>query len=127
MAKKTSDYRKDIERALRSASRYNKSLGAQIESLAGALRTLALANDDIDSLESTTIAVISRYGNETLAPHPAFKIQKDAQDSVTRQMKALGLTVEELTGGDDNDPLIELTANVAKTGLQKSVTVGRKN
>lgn len=127
MAKKTSDYRKDIERALRSASRYNKSLGAQIESLAGALRTLALANDDIDSLESTTISVISRYGNETLAPHPAFKIQKDAQDSVTRQMKALGLTVEELTGGDDNDPLIELTANVAKTGLQKSVTVGRKN
>lgn len=127
MDKKTSDYRKDIERALRSASRYNKSLGAQIESLAGALRTLALANDDIDSLESTTIAVISRYGNETLAPHPAFKIQKDAQDSVTRQMKALGLTVEELTGGDDNDPLIELTANVAKTGLQKSVTVGRKN
>ncbi len=123
MAKKVAEYRKDIEKALRSAGKYNKSLGAQIMSLAGALRSLDLANDEIDGLDSTTITTVSRYGNETLAPHPAFKIQKDAQDSVTRQMKALGLTVDDLAGADDNDPLLELTKKVRNAGRRASGTV----
>lgn len=115
MAKKIAEFRKDVAKALREAGRYSKALAAQIESLAGALRTLQLANEEIDALESTVISVVSRYGNDTLAPHPVFKIQKDAQDSVTRQMKAMGLTTEMLAGQDDNDPLIELTKKVIKT------------
>ena len=116
MAKKVNDYKKDIERALKTAGRYNRSLKAQVLSLAGALRTLDLANDEIDELETTTISATSRYGNATLVPHPVFKIQKDAQDSVTRQMKALGLTAEELQGGDADDPLYELTRKVRDAG-----------
>lgn len=123
MARKTSDFRKDIVKALKSAGKYSKGVDAQVMSLAGALRTLALANDEIDSLDSTTIKVISRYGNESLAPHPAFKIQKDAQASVTLQMKALGLTTEDLTGSDDNDPLIELTRKVQRSGRQQAEIV----
>lgn len=114
MAKKVREYTKVIEKALRDAGTYNRSLGVQILSLAGALRTLDLANDEIDALETTTISVTSRYGNETLAPHPVFKIQKDAQDSVTRQMKALGLTAEDLSGGIDDDPLVDMTKKLAK-------------
>ncbi len=125
MAKKVNEYRKDIEKALKAAGRYSRSLGAQILSLAGALRTLDLANDEIDGLESTTITATSRYGNETLAPHPVFKIQKDAQDSVTRQMKALGLTAEELTGTDEDDPMIELTKKVKNAGRRKPNIVKR--
>lgn len=112
MAKKTLSYKKDIVKALRESGRYSPGLSIQILSLASALRTLELANDEIDKLDSVTMPVVSRYGNDTLAPHPAFKIQKDAQDSVTRQMKALGLTSEDLIGTDDNDPLIELTRRV---------------
>ncbi len=126
MAKKVNEYKKDIEKALKSASRYSKSLDAQILSLAGALRTLDLANDEIDNLDTTTISSVSRYGNETLVPHPVFKIQKDAQDSVTRQMKALGLTVEELTGTDDNDPLVDLTKKV-KNSTRKKPTIIKRN
>ncbi len=123
MAKKVNEYRKDIEKALKAAGKYSRSLGAQILSLAGALRDLA--NDEIDGLESTTITATSRYGNETLAPHPVFKIQKDAQDSVTRQMKALGLTAEELTGTDEDDPMIELTKKVKNAGRRKPNIVKR--
>lgn len=126
MAKKVNEYKKDIEKALKSASRYSRSLDAQILSLAGALRTLDLANDEIDDLDTTTISTVSRYGNETLAPHPVFKIQKDAQDSVTRQMKALGLTVEELTGTDEDDPLIDLTKKV-KNSSRKKPTIIKRN
>lgn len=125
MAKKVGEYRKDIEKALKAAGKYSKSLGAQILSLAGALRTLDLANDDIDGLESTTISATSRYGNETLVPHPAFRVQKDAQDSVTRQMKALGLTSEDLTGSDEDDPLIELTKKVKNVGRKNARIVKR--
>lgn len=126
MAKKVSEYKKDIERALKAASRYSRSLEAQILSLAGALRTLDLANDEIDNLETTTIKAISRYGNETMIPHPVFKIQKDAQDSVTRQMKALSLTAEDLAGAEEDDPLIDLTRKVKDAGRKKSKVIRRK-
>lgn len=126
MAKKVNEYKKDIEKALKGVGKYNKGLGAQILSLAGALRTLDLANDEIDGLESTVVPTISRYGNESLSPHPAFKIQKDAQDSVTRQMKALGLTAEELTGTDETDPLIELTKKVKNASRKKPVIIKRE-
>lgn len=125
MPKKVNEYKKDIEKALKAAGRYSHGLDAQILALAGALRTLDLANDEIDQLEETTITTVSRYGNETLAPHPVFKIQKDAQDSVTRQMKALGLTVADLTGTDESDPLIELTKKVRSAGRRKPRIVKR--
>lgn len=123
MAKRVNEYKKDIEKALKAVGKHSRSLDAQILSLAGALRTLDLANDEIDGLIETTIPVVSRYGNETLAPHPVFKIQKDAQDSVTRQMKALGLTAEELTGSDETDPIIDLTKKVKNAGRRKPVIV----
>lgn len=123
MAKKVNEYKKDIEKALKAVGKYSKSLDVQILALAGALRTLDLANDEIDGLIETTIPVVSRYGNETLAPHPVFKIQKDAQDSVTRQMKALGLTAEELTGTDEDDPIIDLTKKVKNASRRKPVVV----
>jgi hypothetical protein len=119
MNKKVSDYKNDIIKALKSVGKYSKGLDIQIISLAGALCTLNKANEEIDNLEATTIEVVSRYGNATLAPHPVFKIQKDAQDSVTRQMKALGLTAEELTGTDEDDPLIDLTKKVKNAGRRK--------
>lgn len=127
MEKKVSDYKADIVKALKAAGKYSKSLDIQIVALAGALCTLNKANDEIDGLDSVTISVISRYGNETLAPHPVFKIQKDAQDSVTRQMKALGLTAEDLTGTDDDDPLIDLTKKVKNAGRKKPNIVKRNN
>lgn len=123
MTKKIEAYRKEIVKALKASGRYNRALGAQIDSLAGLMRTLAIAHAQIDDLESATIAVVSRYGNETLAPHPVFKIQKDAQDGITRQMKALGLTVEELAVTDTADPLIELTRQVRNAGRAGSAIV----
>ncbi|WP_290100623.1 hypothetical protein [uncultured Muribaculum sp.] len=125
MEKKVSDYKADIIKALKAAGKYSKSLDIQVISLAGALCTLNKANDEIDGLDSVTISVTSRYGNETLAPHPVFKIQKDAQDSVTRQMKALGLTAEELTGTDEDDPLIDLTKKVKNAGRKKPSLIKR--
>lgn len=122
--KSIKEYITDIEKALKSAGRYSKGVNMQIYSLASAMRNLDLANSEIDTLDVTTVLEETRYGQK-LAPHPVFKIAKEAQDQITRQMKALGLTVEELTGTDEADPLIELTKKVKTAGSRRKVVIKR--
>ena len=120
--KSVDDYRKQIVKALKAAGTYSKGVDMQVQNLATALRTLDLANAQIDGLTEVTVTEETRYGWK-LAPHPAFKVQKDAQDSITRQMKILGLTTELLAGTDETDPLVDLTKKVVKAGKKKPVVV----
>lgn len=113
MAKSVEEYRKDIVRKMKVHKTYTQALDMQIYSLASAMRNLDLANEQIDGLTEVTVWETTRYG-EKIAPHPAFKIAKDAQDMVTRQMKALNLTVEDLSGEADEDPLTDLTKKLIK-------------
>jgi hypothetical protein len=113
MAKKVADYEKEIVKAMKAHKIYSSSLSMQIRSLASAMRNLELANDQIDNLEETTVWETTRYG-EKLAPHPVFKIAKEAQELITRQMKSLGLTAEDLAGETDEDPLADLTKKLTR-------------
>lgn len=113
MSKSVEDYQKEIVRVMKAHRTYTKALDMQIHSLASAMRNLDLANQQIDGLTEVTVLETTRYG-EKLAPHPVFKIAKDAQDMITRQMKALGLTVEDLAGEADEDPLTDLTKKLTK-------------
>lgn len=113
MAKSVEEYRKEIVRKMKVHKTYTQALDMQIYSLASAMRNLDLANEQIDGLTEVTVWETTRYGQK-IAPHPAFKIAKDAQDMVTRQMKALNLTVEDLSGEADEDPLTDLTKKLTK-------------
>lgn len=119
MVRTVEEYRKSIVNALKKINTYTKGLDFQIAALASALRTLDLANDEIDTLESPTVLEQTRYGSKH-APHPVFKIQKDAQDSITTQLRALGLTAKALAGEIDDDPLYDLTRKVKNAGQKKS-------
>lgn len=103
-----------IRKALKRSQTYTAAIDVQIKSLATAVYTLTLAAADIERLTETFVWVETRYGRE-MKPHPVFKVQKDAQDSITRQMKALGLTVEALSADTEADPLVELTKKVIAT------------
>lgn len=120
MAKTVKDYTKEITKTLKANGLYSRGLDMQILSLASAMRNLEMANDQIDGLTETTVWETTRYG-EKLAPHPVFKIAKEAQELVTRQMKALGLTVEDLAGGTDDDPLADLTKKLTKKRKQPTI------
>ena len=120
MAKSVEEYRKDIVRKMKVHKTYTQALDMQIYSLASAMRNFDLANEQIDGLTGVTVWETTRYG-EKLAPHPAFKIAKDAQDMVTRQMKALNLTVEDLSGEADEDPLTDLTKKLTKKGKTPTI------
>ena len=124
MTKSVEEYKREIIRQMKAHKIYSKGLDMQITSLASAMRNLELANAEIDRLDYTTVMETTRYG-EKLAPHPVFKVAKDAQDMVTRQMKALGLTTIGLTGTDDDDPLIDLTKKVKNAGRKKPNIVKR--
>ena len=117
MAKTVNEYVKEITKALKANKTYSRGLDMQILSLASAMRNLEMANNQIDGLTETTVWETTRYG-EKLAPHPVFKIAKEAQELVTRQMKALGLTVDELAGNTEDDPLADLTKKLTKKRKQ---------
>ena len=117
MAKSVEEYRKEIVRKMKVHKTYTQALDMQIYSLASAMRNLDLANEQIDGLTEVTVWETTRYG-EKLAPHPVFKIAKEAQELVTRQMKALGLTVDELAGNTEDDPLADLTKKLTKKRKQ---------
>lgn len=120
MAKTVSEYTKEITKLLKANKTYSKGLDMQILSLASAMRNLEMSNDQIDKLTETTVWETTRYG-EKLAPHPVFKIAKEAQELVTRQMKALGLTVDELAGNTEDDPLADLTKKLIKKKKQPTI------
>ena len=113
MAKKVDEYEKEVIKALKAHNLYTASLKMQIRSLASAMRNLELANEHIDGLQETTVWETTRYG-EKLAPHPVFKIAKEAQELITRQMKSLGLTAEDLAGDTDEDPMVDVTKKLIK-------------
>lgn len=120
MAKTVNEYVKEISKTLKANKTYSRGLDMQILSLASAMRNLEMANNQIDGLTETTVWETTRYG-EKLAPHPVFKIAKEAQELVTRQMKALGLTVDELTGNTEDDPLADLTKKLTKKRKQPTI------
>lgn len=120
MKKTVQEYVSDIKRVLRANKTYSSGLDMQILSLASALRNLEMANQQIEGLEETTVWEKTRYG-EKLAPHPVFKIAKEAQELVTRQMKALNLTVADLSGEVEDDPLVELTKKLTKKRKQPTI------
>ena len=120
MAKTVNEYVKEITKTLKANKAYSRGLDMQILSLASAMRNLEMANNQIDGLTETTVWETTRYG-EKLAPHPVFKIAKEAQELVTRQMKALGLTVDELAGNTEDDPLADLTKKLTKKRKQPTI------
>lgn len=120
MAKTVNEYVEEITKTLKANKTYSRGLDMQILSLASAMRNLEMANNQIDGLTETTVWETTRYG-EKLAPHPVFKIAKEAQELVTRQMKALGLTVDELAGNTEDDPLADLTKKLTKKRKQPTI------
>lgn len=120
MAKTVNEYVKEITKTLKANKTYSRGLDMQILSLASAMRNLEMANNQIDGLTETTVWETTRYG-EKLAPHPVFKIAKEAQELVTHQMKALGLTVDELAGNTEDDPLADLTKKLTKKRKQPTI------
>ena len=125
MVKSLTEYKQQVEKALKSIKKYNKGLDMQVTSLATALMAVDKAQAQIEGLVEVTVLEETRYGYK-YAMHPVFKVLKDQQDSVTRQLKALGLTPENLTNEDEEDPLVGVTKKVIKAGKKPRIIKPKK-
>lgn len=94
------DYKMLVTKALKAAGLYSPALSIQINNLASAMLTLRIANDTIEKLDSVLLTNTTTQGT-TVQLHPVFKVQRDAMDQITRQMKQLGLTTADIIGKPD--------------------------
>lgn len=113
---KLQTFRAQVTKALKAAGLYTASLSIQINNLASAMLTLRLANDIIETLDDVLLENETSQG-VTRTVHPVFKIQRDAMEQVTRQMKQLGLTTADVVGKPDvpdaGDALLEKINKIA--------------
>lgn len=115
--KTVEEHQNIIIKALKTARRWQPGLMPQVYALASALRSLDIANLDLDTLETSVV-----QSPQGLRPHPVFHIRKEAEDSVTRSMKSLGLTAEALIAEIDEDPMEDLTRKVMTARSNPKVT-----
>lgn len=101
-----------IRKALREQNNYSKDMESAILLSAGNLFAYEMALADLEKLDRTFIEEVSREGNIKLVPHPAFKVFKDASESVRRSLRELQLTLATLEGTTENDDLDNLVEAV---------------
>lgn len=111
MSKEIQKYQSMVRSALRAAGLYNKSLEIQVHTLAVALMSFSKASEEVSKLDGVTIIVKFDNGSERPVTHPAYGVLKDMMASITKQMKALGLSAATLSP-DGGDPMVELTEKV---------------
>ena len=83
-------------KAMLKNGKYNDGLALLIDSTAISLNTIELCRKELETLESTTVVVQTRYG-EKLDPHPVFRTLRDAQTVLLKNCKELGLNYEDLS------------------------------
>lgn len=106
MAKKTvKNYEKEIRGLLEKREKYSPALDMQIKATALALLVLDKAIDEAETLERLTVTDKTRYG-EKLAAHPVIGVAFNAIESMSRNMRMLGLTAavlaDEIERGEDS-------------------------
>ncbi len=108
-------YKRRITSALKDSGLYNKNLSIQIENLATSLWTLSMCRDKMSEAEFKVIETkVTRDGCQPIE-NPIFKVLARTQTDVSRQMKQLNLTVEDIVGNPDVPiPLDELDAEMRK-------------
>lgn len=92
-----------IREALESQGTYSSSLDLCISLCAGSFVAFQIALCDIEKKKKAYVTEISREGNKKLVAHPSFKVLFDSLEVTRKQLRELGLTLQTLTGTDDDE------------------------
>lgn len=108
-------YVRKIKSAMRQCGTYDPNLEFQILNLARSLRLLALVDAEMGQPDFELVVMkITRDGKQPIE-NPLLKTLDRAQTQVSRQMRQLKLTVEDLIGAPElPDGVDELTAELDK-------------
>lgn len=123
MAKSAEYFEERLKTLLKGAGRYTASLDLTIWVLSNALHRYDMANEELDTAGSVVLSRETSQGT-SVSSHPAAKIANEAESTILKQFKALGLTSEDLRDVTDVDPAQELAGNIHNI-LSKSKKVMR--
>ena len=112
-------YQQRIKECLEASGRYTRALDLNILVLASSLRRLSIAINETEALAAETVSVKSPNG--ALQQHPAFKAQREAEETILRQLKELGLTADGTRQNVERDPTADLLAEVIGSKRTKIV------
>lgn len=111
MAKSAEFFEDRLKTLLKGAGRYTQSLDLTIWVLGNALHRYDLANEELDTAGSVVLSRQTSQGM-SVSSHPAAKIANEAESTILKQFKALGLTAEDLRDVTDVDPAQELADKI---------------
>lgn len=104
----TSYYQSEIRRWLEAAAHYTAALEGNVFVLAGTFSRYAKALNETEALENVSVT----GPNGAMQQHPAFKMQRECEESILKQLKELGLTATGTRGKVERDPAVELIEEV---------------
>lgn len=108
-------YKRRIISALRNSGLYDKNLTIQIENLATSLWTLSMCRREMEDEDFKVIEIKKTRDGSQPIENPIFKVVARTQADISRQMKQLNLTVEDIVGKPDTPiPLDELDEEMKK-------------
>lgn len=109
------NYQKKIVTAMKASGTYDENLYFQIKNLARSLRILDMVDLEMSDPEFQLVTMKLTRDGEQPIENPIIKTMDRAQNQVSRQMKQLKLTVEDLVGAPElPDGVDELTEELEK-------------
>lgn len=109
-------YKRRITEAMKASGIYNRNLSIQIENLALSLWTLSLCREEMQKEDFEVVTMKTTRDGEQPVENPIFKVLARTQSDISRQMKLLKLTVEDIVGKpevkDGVDEMYEAINNI---------------
>ena len=98
------DIKEHIRTALETQGTYTPELDMCIELCAGSYLAFKITLADISKKSvHSFVKEKSRENNTKLVAHPSFKVLFDALEATRKQLRELGLTLQTLSSGDDDE------------------------
>lgn len=110
-------YQESVRRWLEAAGHYTCALDGNVFVLAGTIARYAKALNETSEL--TTVSVTGPNG--AMQQHPAFKMQRECEESILKQLKELGLTAAGTKTKVERDPAVDLINEVFGTDRRQKV------
>ncbi len=101
-------YKEQIRGWLRAAGHYTSALEGNIFVLAGTMARYAKALNETAEMDFVSF----KSPNGALQQHPAYKMQRECEESILKQLKELRLTSEGTRSTVERDPAVELIQDV---------------
>lgn len=107
-------YERKVRQWLTAAGHYSEALDGNVFVLAGTLSRYAKALNETEEMVKVSVS-----SKGALQQHPAYKMQRDCEESILKQLKELRLTAEGTRDKVRADPLVDLMAEVHGKGGAK--------